>query len=89
MTLFTVSHLLCQWEAQGIVSARREVVLVDDVLALTELCREELGGTIPPVSFPLLQNLNHLEIVAGLLCPNLRKATQSLPSPAWCLGQPH
>jgi len=40
-TLFTVSRLLCQWEAQGIVSARREVVLVHDVLALTELSREE------------------------------------------------
>jgi CRP/FNR family transcriptional regulator, nitrogen oxide reductase regulator len=40
-TLFTVSRLLCQWEAQGIVSARREVVLVHDVMALTELSREE------------------------------------------------
>ena len=40
-TLFTVSRLLCQWEAQGIVSARREVVLVHDVTALTELSREE------------------------------------------------
>ena len=40
-TLFTVSRLLCQWEAQGIVSARREVVLVHDVAALTELSREE------------------------------------------------
>lgn len=40
-TLFTVSRLLCQWEAQGIVSARREVVLVHDVAGLTELSREE------------------------------------------------
>ena len=40
-TLFTVSRLLCQWEAQGIVSARREVVMVHDVAALTELSREE------------------------------------------------
>ena len=40
-TLFTVSRLLCQWEAQGIVSARREVVLVHDVAALQELSREE------------------------------------------------
>lgn len=40
-TLFTVSRLLCQWEAQGIVSARREVVLVHDVPALQELSREE------------------------------------------------
>jgi len=40
-TLFTVSRLLCQWEAQGIVSARREVVLVHDVPALLELSREE------------------------------------------------
>jgi CRP-like cAMP-binding protein len=40
-TLFTVSRLLCQWEAQGIVSARREVVLVHDVQALLELSREE------------------------------------------------
>lgn len=40
-TLFTVSRLLCQWEAQGIVSARREVVLVNDVAALTELSRAE------------------------------------------------
>jgi CRP-like cAMP-binding protein len=40
-TLFTVSRLLCQWEAQGIVSARREVVLVHDVPALMELSREE------------------------------------------------
>jgi len=40
-TLFTVSRLLCQWEAQRIVSARREVVLVHDVPALLELSREE------------------------------------------------
>ena len=40
-TLFTVSRLLCQWEAQGIVSARREVVLVHDTAALNELSREE------------------------------------------------
>jgi CRP-like cAMP-binding protein len=40
-TLFTVSRLLCQWEARGIVSARREVVLVHDVQALMELSREE------------------------------------------------
>ena len=40
-TLFTVSRLLCQWEAQGIVSARREVVLVHDVPALNELSHEE------------------------------------------------
>ena len=40
-TLFTVSRLLCQWEAQGIVSARREVVLVHDVPGLIELSREE------------------------------------------------
>jgi CRP-like cAMP-binding protein len=40
-TLFTVSRLLCQWEGQGIVSARREVVMVHDVAALTELSREE------------------------------------------------
>jgi CRP-like cAMP-binding protein len=40
-TLFTVSRLLCQWEALGIVSARREVVLVHDVPALQELSREE------------------------------------------------
>lgn len=40
-TLFTVSRLLCQWEARGIVSARREVVMVHDVPALMELSREE------------------------------------------------
>lgn len=40
-TLFTVSRLLCQWEAPGIVSARREVVMVHDVPALMELSREE------------------------------------------------
>lgn len=40
-TLFTVSRLLCQWEAQRIVSARRQVVLVHDIHGLTELSREE------------------------------------------------
>jgi CRP/FNR family transcriptional regulator, nitrogen oxide reductase regulator len=40
-TLFTVSRLLCQWEARGIVSARREAVLVRDVPALMQLSREE------------------------------------------------
>ena len=40
-TLFTVSRLLCQWETLGIVSARREVVLVHEVPALLELSREE------------------------------------------------
>ena len=36
-TLFTVSRLLSQWELQGIVSARREMVLVRDVPALMAL----------------------------------------------------
>jgi len=36
-TLFTVSRLLSQWELQGIVSARREMVLVRDVQALMDL----------------------------------------------------
>ncbi len=40
-TLFTVSRLLCQWETQGIVSARREVVLVHNIAALMELSGEE------------------------------------------------
>jgi CRP/FNR family transcriptional regulator, nitrogen oxide reductase regulator len=40
-TLFTVSRLLCEWETQGIVSARREAVLVQNVPALLELSREE------------------------------------------------
>lgn len=40
-TLFTVSRLLCRWETQGIVSARREAVLVRDISALQELSREE------------------------------------------------
>ncbi|HLV86930.1 MAG TPA: Crp/Fnr family transcriptional regulator [Candidatus Sulfotelmatobacter sp.] len=40
-TLFTVSRLLCQWESQGIVSARREAVLVRDVAALQQLSRSE------------------------------------------------
>lgn len=40
-TLFTVSRLLCQWESQGIVSARREAVLVRDAAALQQLSRAE------------------------------------------------
>ncbi len=40
-TLFTVSRLLCQWETQGIVSARREAVLVHDVQALLDMSSEE------------------------------------------------
>jgi CRP-like cAMP-binding protein len=36
-TLFTVSRLLCRWELLGIVSARRESVLVRDLPALVEL----------------------------------------------------
>ena len=40
-TLFTVSRLLCSWESRGIVSARREAVLVHNVPALRELSREE------------------------------------------------
>jgi CRP-like cAMP-binding protein len=40
-TLFTVSRLLCQWETRGIVSPRREGVLVRNVPALVELSREE------------------------------------------------
>ena len=40
-TLFTVSRLLCHWESQGIVSARREAVLVRNVPALMELSRQE------------------------------------------------
>ena len=40
-TLFTVSRLLCQWESQGIVSARREAVLVRNAPALRDLSRED------------------------------------------------
>ncbi len=40
-TLFTVSRLLCQWETLGILSARREAVLVRDASALQELSRGE------------------------------------------------
>lgn len=40
-TLFTVSRLLCQWAERGILSARREAVLVRDVPALVGLSQEE------------------------------------------------
>jgi CRP/FNR family transcriptional regulator, nitrogen oxide reductase regulator len=40
-TLFTVSRLLSQWELQGIVAARREVVLVRNVQALMDLSQSE------------------------------------------------
>ena len=40
-TLFTVSRLLCQWETHGIVSARREAVLIHNVQALLDLSDEE------------------------------------------------
>jgi CRP/FNR family transcriptional regulator, nitrogen oxide reductase regulator len=36
-TLFTVSRLLCQWERQGIVTTRREAVVVRDIQALMEM----------------------------------------------------
>ena len=36
-TLFTVSRLLCQWERQGIVSTRREAVVVRNLKALMEM----------------------------------------------------
>jgi CRP/FNR family transcriptional regulator, nitrogen oxide reductase regulator len=36
-TLFTVSRLLCRWQKLGIVSIRREAVLVLDFAALTQL----------------------------------------------------
>ena len=40
-TLFTVSRLLCQWEVSGLVSTRRECVLVRDLAALVELSQGE------------------------------------------------
>lgn len=40
-TLFTVSRLLCRWEEQGVVSARREAVLIHDLPALQELSQQE------------------------------------------------
>lgn len=40
-TIFTVSRLLSAWEARGIVSARRENVLVTDINALMEICKAE------------------------------------------------
>ncbi len=40
-TLFTVSRLLCKWESQGILSARREAVQLNDVPALQELSQQE------------------------------------------------
>ena len=36
-TLFTVSRLLCQWKSLGIVSPRREAVILRDVAALKQL----------------------------------------------------
>jgi CRP-like cAMP-binding protein len=39
-TLFTVSRVLSHWESLGIVSGRREAVLIRDVSALIELTRE-------------------------------------------------
>jgi CRP/FNR family transcriptional regulator, nitrogen oxide reductase regulator len=39
-TLFTVSRLLSQWEKLGIVSSRREAVIVCDLQALTTLSEE-------------------------------------------------
>jgi len=38
-TLFTVSRLLSQWQRRGIVSARREAVLVRNLPALVELAQ--------------------------------------------------
>ena len=40
-TLFTVSRLLSQWQHRGIVSARREAVLVRNLPALIELTQGE------------------------------------------------
>lgn len=40
-TLFTVSRLLCQWELLGIVSARREAVLIRNLPALVQLSHGE------------------------------------------------
>jgi CRP-like cAMP-binding protein len=40
-TIFTVSRLLSQWESLGIVSARRENVLITNVSALMEVCKAE------------------------------------------------
>ena len=40
-TLFTVSRLLCRWQTLGIVSIRREAVLVRDFAALSQLSQSE------------------------------------------------
>ena len=40
-TLFTVIRLLCQWEVQGIVCARREAVIIRDARALADLSQQE------------------------------------------------
>jgi CRP-like cAMP-binding protein len=40
-TLFTVSRLLSQWEKLGIVSTRRETVVVRDTQALREMSESE------------------------------------------------
>jgi CRP-like cAMP-binding protein len=40
-TLFTVSRLLCQWQTLGIVTIRREAVMVRDVNALAQLSHVE------------------------------------------------
>lgn len=40
-TLFTVSRLLCRWQTLGIVSIRREAVLLRDVTALSQLSEGE------------------------------------------------
>jgi len=40
-TLFTVSRLLSQWEAQGILSARREAILLRNLPGLLDLSMEE------------------------------------------------
>jgi CRP-like cAMP-binding protein len=40
-TLFTVSRLLCRWQSLGIVSIRREAVMVRDFAALSQLSQAE------------------------------------------------
>jgi hypothetical protein len=40
-TLFTVSRLLCHWQSLGIVTIRREAVMVRDFVALARITQSE------------------------------------------------
>jgi CRP/FNR family transcriptional regulator, nitrogen oxide reductase regulator len=87
-TLFTVSRLLCAWEAQGIVQPRREAVMICNVRSLRAIAEDHLPCPLAPSTLCLNQQacgrIQHTREVGHprLVHPSCDLCSRT-PSAAW------